>query len=391
MKPIDDFSFIKANRIDLSSQSLMTYYYPIIGQEAFVAYHYLVTFWDDGRQKHKFSEILNHTLLGMLSFEKALATLTAMDLVVFFKQRESYLIQLKSPLSGQEFLKVPHYRQMLVQKIGEVAIKELEVAIPENSHDISKRFSDVFDDQGEVTLSMGVSDAKSSFDIEAFKNLMVRDGLSFSNEKTDVIGLYRLSETYQMTWYDTYLLAKETAYKLTISLSRMRAKKEQEQVSQQTGNELTPQEKILVTEAQADRTEVFLAKIKKARKATITADERRLVSELAEIGFLDEVINVILLYTITKNKSANINKLYAQKLANDLSYHGIKTAEAAVIKLRQPSSYAKNQKGKTKVSSPQKSNVPEWSNQDYQNQTSEEEQKRLEEAKRKAMERLRKD
>lgn len=38
---------------------------------------------------------------------------------------------------------------------------------------------------------------------------MQADGLVFTDEKTDVPEIYKLSETYDMNWYDTYLLSKK--------------------------------------------------------------------------------------------------------------------------------------------------------------------------------------
>ncbi|MEQ9809587.1 helicase loader [Streptococcus jiangjianxini] len=390
MRPIDAFSFVKGNLVDGSSQALMACYYPIIGQDAFSVYHYLIAFKDDGTKKHKFSEILNHTLMGMAAFEAALATLTAMELVAFYQQRDVYFIKLKAPLSSEDFLNVPLYRQLLTQKIGEIAVKELVAVLPENAQNLSKNFSDVFDDQGQVALIQKTSSSKGTFDLDAFKKLMKRDGLSFAQEESDVIGLYRIAEQHKMTWHDTYLLAKETAVNLTISLPRMKAKKEQSKKDSPKSGKLTSQEAVIVKEAQRDRADVFLAKIKKTRKASIVADERQLLLELAKMGFLDEVINIIVLYTIMKTNSANVNKKYAMKIANDFAFQEINRAETAVLKMRE---FSNKSVKSTQATSPKqaKPNVPEWSNQDYQNQTSDEEQKRLEEARRKALERLRKD
>lgn len=392
MRPIDVFSFVKGNVVDVSSQALMRCYFPIIGQEAFSLYHFLVAFWDDGVKKHHFSEILNHTLMGMPVVEQALATLTAMDLVVFYKHRECYVMFLKAPLSSDAFFKVSLYRQLLIQKIGEVAVSELATTLPDHVQNVSKTFSEVFDDQGDITFDFDKEalSSKASFDLDAFKNLMKRDGLSFAQEQSDVIGLYRLAESHQMTWYDTYLLAKETAVNMTLSLSRMKRKKEQLATKSLPLGQLSQQETVIVKEAQTARSDVFLAKIKKARRATITQDERQLLLDLAKMGFLDEVINVIVLYTIMKTNSANVNKKYAMKLANDFAYQEINSAEVAVLKMRDASKKSA-QTSQGLASKTKKPNIPEWSNQDYQNQTTDEEQKRLEEARRKALDRLRKE
>ena len=73
----------------------------------------------------------------------------------------------------------------------------------------------------------------------------------------------------------------------------------------------------------------FLAEIKQTRKGTITQTERELLQQMAGLGLLDEVINIILLLTFNKVDSANINEKYAMKVANDYAYQKIHSAEEA--------------------------------------------------------------
>lgn len=390
MRPIDDFTFLKGNRIDLPNTSLMRLYYPIIGAEAFTLYHYLVSFWDDGQHKHKYSEILNHLMIGMPAFENAMAILTAMDLVALYQQTNSYTICLKPPMDTATFLNTAVYRQLLTQKIGEIAVEELMLTFPQDAKNISKSFSDVFDNQGQAKsfLPQSTNDVQR-FDMDSFKNLMKRDGLSFSKDKSDIIALYRLAEKYHMSWYDTFLLAKETAVDLTISLDRMKAKKKQ-QTKQVTSDELTPQEQVIVKEAQTDKPTIFLAKLKKWRKATTTSDEYALLSRMAKMGLLDEVINVIILYTIMRTNSANVNAKYAIKIANDFSYQGVIKAQDALLKMRQ-TKYKPTTRSNKASSKSTKTNIPDWSDPNYQNKTSEADQAKLEATKQEMLKKLRKD
>ena len=115
-----------------------------------------------------------------------------------------------------------------------------------------------------------------------------------------------------------------------------------------------------------------------------------MLAEFAEMGFLDEVINIMLLYTLDKTNTANINKTYIMKIANDFAFQKIDSAEKAVLKLR---SFAerKTKQNQKKIKESSKNNVPEWSNQDYQNNTTADEQARLDEIKRKTLARLRRD
>ena len=74
------------------------------------------------------------------------------------------------------------------------------------------------------------------------------------------------------------------------------------------------------------------------------------------------------------------------KVANDYAYHKIRTAEEAVLRIRE-----RQQKGqedqKSKTSST-KTNVPKWSNPEYKNQTSEETRLELERKKQEMLARL---
>lgn len=58
---------------------------------------------------------------------------------------------------------------------------ELDMKIPKNARDISKKFTDVFSDLGQPKQE--VNRSKNVFDLESFKRLMMRDGLRFNNEK----------------------------------------------------------------------------------------------------------------------------------------------------------------------------------------------------------------
>ncbi|MBM7635454.1 DnaD domain protein [Streptococcus saliviloxodontae] len=386
MRPIDTFSFLKSNVVSTDARDLMRYYYPIIGTDALVVYQYLVSFWDNGVQKHQFAEVLNHTLFSMPRFEEALAILTGMDLVRFYQQQQNYVIELVAPLSGTNFLQNAVYTGLLEQKIGHLALEELKSYLPENLQNLSKKFSEVFEASG--TVSLQAIKSKTNFDLESFKKLMVRDGLSFDNESRDVIALNNFSETYGLTWYDTYLLARDTAVNFKISLARMRSKREQNVSKTTQTSAFNAQEEVIIREAKADKAAVFLAKIKKARQATITADERQLLDDLAKMSFLDEVINIMVLYTMSKTKSANLNKRYLMKIANDFSYRKVASAEDAVLKMRDFNDRKKESRASqsTKVS-----NIPSWSNPDYKNETSQEEQEKLDQMKQAMLKKLRKE
>ena len=276
-------------------------------------------------------------------------------------------------------------KEVLEKKIGEAAVRDL---LPEKPEGEKRKvnFASIFGIDGVSTPQRKVS----SFSLEHFKQLMVRDGLRFENEQEDLLVLYAITEEKNWTWYETYLLAKETAVNLVISTKRMRQKLTQQ--PQENGkDEFTPQERAIIREAKNKTSRQFLAGIKKARKAVVTQSERQAISDLAQLGLLDEVINVILLLTFNKVASANLNEKYALKVGNDFAYEGIKTAEEAVLKIRQRQD-SHTQKAKEKATksgqATGKTNVPKWSQPNYTNQTSQEEQANLEQQKRALLEKL---
>ena len=384
MRPIDEFSYIKNNNVLLDSDSLSQLYHPVIGNHAVLLYDYLLAFFDNGVKRHKFSEILNHLQLSMHQAEEAFAILTAVDLLVLYQTRDAYVLKLQPALNRETFLSNPIYRRLLEQEIGDVAVAELDIKIPQEARDISKKFSDIFSAEGTPKPKANVS--KNHFDLDSFERLMLRDGLQFKDEKADVVSIYSLADQYTMNWFDTYHLAKSTAINGKISPQRMTVQLEQQKNTTSQGQskeQFDAKEQVIIREAKQANAREFLEKIKAPRRAVVTESERKLLEELANMSFLDEVINVMVLYTLSKTQSANLNKPYIMKVANDFAYQNITTAEAAVLKMRSFTQRNKDRKTQAKVA---KSNVPEWTAKEYKHVATAEEKAKLEELKRSMLE-----
>ena len=358
----------------------MYLYAPILGGQASQLYSFLMSLYDQGQEKRLIATILNHLDLGFSPFLDSLDRLIAMDLLEVFETHEEIQIRLLSPLEASLFLANPVYKTLLKKKIGDQAVADL---LPEKPEGQKRKvaFASIFGIEG-ISIAQPTSPA---FSLDHFKQLMARDGLRFANESEDLLVLYAITEEKNWTWYETYLLAKETATNFVISTKRMRQKLIQ-QPQEKGKDEFTSQERIIIREAKNKTSLQFLAEIKQARKAVVTQSERKAISDLAKLGILDEVINVILLLTFNKVASANLNDKYALKVGNDFAYQGIKTAEEAVLKIRQrqePSTKKIKEKQATG-----KTNVPKWSQPNYTNQTSQEEQADLEQQKRALLEKL---
>ena len=379
MKPNDRFSFLKNNRVSQDTSSLVQCYLPIIGQEALSLYLYAITFWDGGQKEHLFSHILNHLNFGMPTLLQSFKVLSALDLLTLYQRGETYELQLHPPLSSQEFLSHSVYSRLLEKKIGDTAVSAMKQA-PSEGEALSVSLSQVFPTlTEEMTPTESKSKLKNDFDLEHFQRLMARDGLRFEDEQADVLELFAIADEKKWTWFETYQLAKATAVAPVISVKRMREKIAQKPVS----SDFSPKEMAIIREAKSKTPRDFLQVLKQERKGYITQSERELLHQIESLGLLDEVINIVLLLTFNKIDSSNINEKYAMKVANDYAYHKIRTAEEAVLRIRE-----RQQKGqedqKSKTSST-KTNVPRWSQPDYKNRTSAQE---LEEMERRTQELL---
>lgn len=384
MKPNDRFSFLKNNRVSQDPITLVQCYLPIIGQDALNLYLYTLAFWDNGQKEHLFAAILNHLNFGMDRLLKAFKILSAFNLITLYQKGDVYELVIHPTLSSSDFLRHNVYRILLEKKIGDSAVSDLcgvqadgeALIVP-----LSQAFPEIEDlashDETPVKANF-----KNDFDLEHFRQLMARDGLRFQDEQSDVLELFKIADEKKWTWFETYQLAKATAVSQVISVKRMREKLVQKSIS----SDFNSQEETVIREAKRKTALQFLAEIKQTRKAGIIQAERDLLKQMADLGLLDEVINVVILLTFNKVDSANLNEKYAMKVANDYSYNKIRSAEEAVLRIRE-----KNQKGqeqKTAKTTKEKSNVPKWSNPEYKNETSEETRLELERKKKEMLARL---
>ena len=386
MKPNDRFSFLKNNRVSQDPTTLVQCYLPIIGQDALSLYLYTLAFWDDGQKERLFAAILNHLNFGMDRLLKAFKILAAFNLVTLYQNGDGYKLVIHPTLSQSDFLRHTVYRTLLEKRIGDTAVSDLRQEAADGEA-LTVSLSQAFPEIEELASHDETpvkADFKNDFDLEHFRQLMARDGLRFQDEQSDVLELFKIADEKKWTWFETYQLAKGTAVSQVISVKRMREKLAQKSVS----SDFSPQEATIIREAKSKTALEFLAGIKQTRNAGIIQAERDLLKQMADLGLLDEVINVVILLTFNKVDSANLNEKYAMKVANDYSYNKIRSAEEAVLRIRE-----KNQKGQTQKSAktaPVKTNVPKWSNPEYKNETSEETRLELERKKKEMLARLEK-
>lgn len=378
MKPNDTFSYLKNNLISPDTTSLTQLYQPIIGSDARAVYDYLVAFFDNGRAAHPFTELLNHVQFGFGRCQAALDMLGAIGLIGLYQTDSGLLLKLNSPLDREAFLANGVLRSLLAQRIGSFSTEELMFSLPNDKIEVTKRFSDVFTDKGE--LYFRPREFAVDFKIDHFKDRMMKEGqFGFADERFDVVGLYTLSDTYKKSWYDLYQLAKETAMtvvdehglrRTVLSIERLRVKLDSlknkpEVVSGQA-------EQALIKSAKSYKPLEFLEKYKSGKNAFVTEEEKKFIVLLSQRGLLDEVINILMFYTLQRTKTGSVNREYLLKVVNDFLFKNIKTAEQAVAHFTGETSRTIGEKPATNT------NVPSWSKPDYKEDVTAEEQLELE-------------
>lgn len=381
MRPNDVFYYTSNNQLSVDYLSLTKLYLPIIGKEALALYQYLIAFWDDGQKRHSFSEILNHLDMGWQVFEKALDQLIALRLLDLYQIETSYHFVLYPNMTVQTFFTNHVYRNLLEQKIGEAAVENL-IPIMVQGKKRESSVVGVLADTSVYQKNQSDHSRQADFDLTNFKQLMAREGLRFEDEKADLLVLFQIAQSQQWTWYETFLLAKETAVSHVISTKRMQQKLQAKPVKK---GDFSSAEMTIIKEAQAKNCLTFLAEIKQLKRATITQTERTTLQKMASLGLLDEVINVILVLTFNKVNSANLNEKYALKVANDFAYQKIATAEQAVLRIRERNQEQKKRKTQQGSQPKKKTNVPSWSQPDFKNTTTDEEKAEMELRKKKLL------
>lgn len=381
MRPNETFFYVKNRRTHQDMESLTRYYLPLIGPLGLSLYAYLISFQDEGEKGHLFSDILSYLNVGMSEFEKSLGALTALRLVDFAQlENGHYRLVLHPPLTASSFFEHQVLVNLLMRRLGESKVESLKPSPLAAAKSLNQSLSSTFSQVESINIKK--EEGPEDFDLDHFKQLMAQDKLRFNNEAEDVLELFRFSAKARKTWYDTYQLAKETAVGQVISTKRLFNSLEAQSVPNQTFSDA---EKSLIRWANSRDPLGFLADIKQARQAVVTNSERQLIKELTQLGLLDGVINVALFYTFQKLDSANLNEKYALKLANDLSYQKIASAEAAIAYLRADRSKITDAKSKQANSKKTSSNVPEWSKESYRTEATPEELERLEALRRRML------
>lgn len=376
MRAGDAFTIVNRGKTSFDAEAFTLLYLPIIGRDAFALYQLMTTF-STGRISH-FLEYLN---IGINPFSEALDKLSALGLLSVFDDHTMYYFEVKSPLNFENFFEDDFYKQLLISRIGQNRVEGLSKKIEARGQNISKKFHEVY--RVDFEAEPRKVETSNGFDRAAFKNLMQRQGLTFSNENQESLALYSIAEKFDLNWYELFKQVEATAnMDKTINLPALSRSLSAKAEPQPALSEFPKAFADLIVSSKGHEPERFLQQIKAQAGGFVSNDERKILQNLKQQNLPAEVQNVLIHYILIQQKNASLNSKFVNTLANDWMRNKVFTAEMAVKRIIERSEWAKNKEQLTPQVSKRTAKVvkkaPKWSNPNYENKTSEEELAALE-------------
>ncbi|ETD04706.1 helicase DnaB [Lactococcus garvieae subsp. garvieae] len=366
MRPGDSFSILNRGKISFDADTFSLLYLPIIGRDAFGLYQLLRVF-----STGKISHFLEYLDFGLHPFIEALDKLSGIGLVRVFDQQPGYLMEIKSPLTFEEFLADEFYKQLLVSRIGENKVKALAKKHEPDALEITKKFHEVYSVKFEPTHTVVQTE---KFDLNSFKSIMENQHLTFANENQDILTLYGLAEKFDLNWYELFKAAEQTANAdktlNTANLTRMLAGKS-EPLPALSEFPKGFQDLIVISKEVSPRD--FLNKLKQQAGGFASQEELKILNNLDKQNITDQVQNILIHYVLIQQGNASLNARFVNTLANDWLRHKVYNAETAVKRILERQQQAEQkQKNNKNYKNPGKlvKKAPQWSNASYVNTTS---------------------
>ncbi|MGY3730118.1 DnaD domain protein [Lactococcus termiticola] len=375
-------------KVSFDADAFSLLYLPIIGKDAYVVYQLLRTFYQG-----RIMDLLDYLDCSVNDFEEATERLSAIGLIRIAEDGgDEFYIELMSPLAFDDFMADDFYKQLLAYYIGEQKVSALSFREELKGQEISKKFSDVYPVQFDKGPSIRAS--RSNFDLYNFKKIMRDRSIRFNDEGADTLSIVSMADKFGLDWFELFTLATENLNEdQTINTSRMLDKLSVKASGQAKTTDLTVTEREIIRTAKAHKPEDFLLRLKKQKNTSITDDEKHLLVDLGKFNISPEVQNLIFYYYLAVQQKANINRNQAQNLANDWTASKILTAEQAIERIRswgaqQKEKQAKQLQTKPAFAQKQVKKAPEWSNSNYVNQTTAEEQAELDRIREEALRKI---
>ncbi len=335
----------------IDMQVLTLLYLPIISSKAYTLYNAFFNLLD--RSKLEFEmptkTILDLTKIKLEDFIKHREVLEGIGLIKTYRNENSYLIEIRTPLSPSAFLKDSLLGSLLMSSLGENEFKRLSnyFKIAENKeeyHEISKTFAQVFQIQlAKENLkdkyinrnNTAYVNFVSMFDFELFLNQV---GTNFISKKMltdnlkDTIAKLAFSFNFNESDMRTiYLRSLNSNLEFNPKQLEIEAKKFYQQ------KHGTGKVKISFNENKKDELINYLVRnspkeiLESTSKVKLTAADLEIIYRLQKnYRILPEVISVMIFYVLNLQKGRMPGYNYFEKIANEWVRNGIETAADAL-------------------------------------------------------------
>ncbi|GAB2021609.1 replication initiation and membrane attachment family protein [Pseudolactococcus yaeyamensis] len=390
MRPIDKFTVKNADKTSFDAGVFVMFYQPIIGRNGFALYQLLRAF---PTHKGRLSDLLNHLDYGLNELMNGFDQLSALHLLDIYEDHGELTLVLQSHLTPEFFLSDGLYKQLLTDKIGQPALEKLIRETDFSGQKISKKFSDVYR-VAELPETIDISvPVDKGFDLAYFKTTMENKGIQFADESKDTLALYALADKFDLDWYDLFKIAETTQNAdqslNTANMSRHLIAQNQKQPRLL---DFSKAEQALIRTAKSEKPEALLSKIKKSRfDGYPTQKEKQLLVRLSRDGVAPEIQNMLIIYFLEIRGYSNVSD-YIEEQANRWKKEQVTSAELAAKWL---ATYQNKQADKAnkkvqplKKTPPAGSEIPDWYDPDYKNETSRVQQAELEKIRRQALDKM---
>lgn len=384
ISPKDTVNLMKFTFIsDLHMRSLISLYQPLVGKEAVSLYLILKEYLDQTvDQETMLSDILAQLNCGVKDYYQARIKLEAYGLIRVFKHQSddsNYALGLEAPMTPYSFFADSMMKMMLIEKLGERLVNELEERFQVHSQqlaeyrEVTKSFLDVIHldmekmsgtvDKEKSNQTMPESITDQAMNSDQFDWSFFVEGLNkhYINSSSLDLKMKKLIYTFHVIYNINELEMQKFVLeaadiasgevdenKLTSIIQKRYLKqskpKESEnvldnqayKVSQLKQKGFSTEEIEIIMHAQNMNPYAYLKSIKQQKGGFVSSNETWLLKELVENAPLSTaVINILINYLLIIKDAPTLEKSIATKIANDWAQSQVKSPEEAMQKVKQ--------------------------------------------------------
>ncbi|MFT8470871.1 MAG: DnaD domain protein [Oenococcus sp.] len=363
LKAYWDFSSRSVSLSQQSLQRLTTLYLPLIGSDALALYLQLAV---NGQQKGQLNDLLDRQNISLADFDNAKKKLEACGLLDSYLQGASLTFDVKLPLSEQAFLSDDLLASFFYSLVGQDTFSQLLKKTKRDNLSPSglKSNANFYEAFGSLHLQNVPDQDRLGRAIQTEKAPLQAVDFNFSLVEQN-LKKYGVSEQ-EVTKEHNFILAQHLIYGFneeqllgllakslliddkTIDhglffqqLNQYRQAGKTQPVfvlppSPQTEprTKLSADEQALIQAAKELRPYDFLGQLKADKGGIITSSEQKILQQLLDLGLAPEVINILIHQVLIGLESSNLPGPLSQAIADSFLQSKVKTAQDAVLSIK---------------------------------------------------------